>query len=265
MNIFLREMKANRKSLIIWCIGMILMIISGMSKFAGYASSGMDINDIMAIFPKSLLNVMGISGFDLSTAIGFYGVLFLYLILLAASHAVMMGTNIISKEERDKTSEFLLVKPVSRSKVITSKLLAVLLNVAILNIVTFITSLFIVNYFNKDNESLGTILMLMIGMFILQLIFMSIGSLSAATIKKSKAAISTATGILLITFMLYMATNMNERLENLRYITPFKYFEAESIILGNGIDPFFIILSVIIIGVALVGTYGLYKKRDLNL
>lgn len=265
MNIFLREMKANRKSLIIWCIGMVAMIGAGMGKFAGYVSSGMSIDDIMAIFPKSLLNVMGISGFDLSTAIGFYGVLFLYLILIATSHAVMLGTNIIAKEERDKTTEFLLVKPVSRSNVITSKLLAVILNITILNIVTFIGSLFAVNYFNKGDEILGDIIMLMVGMFILQLIFMSIGSLSATVSKKSKAAVSNATGILLITFMLYMATNMTDKLESLKYLTPFKYFEAESIILGNGIDLFFIILSVVIIGVSLAGTYGFYKRRDLNI
>ncbi len=265
MNIFIREMKANRKSLIIWCISMIAMIGGGMGKFLVFSSSGESISDIMGIYPKSLLNMLGISSFDLSKAIGFYGVLFLYLILISTVHAVMLGANIISKEETDKTIEFLFVKPVSRNKVITSKLLAVFLNIMILNIVTLISSYFIVNYFNDSDAILGDITMLMVGMFIIQLIFMSIGSLLASVSKNPKTATSSATGILLITFMLFMIINMNDKIENLKYITPFKYFEAESIILGNGIDFVFIILSIIIIGVSLVGTYGFYKKRDLSL
>ncbi|CAH2214744.1 ABC transporter permease subunit [Tepidibacter aestuarii] len=265
MNIFTREMHANIKSLIIWCIGMVAMIGSGMGKFAGFTKSGVSINDIMDIYPKPLLNIMGISSFDLSKAIGFYGVLFLYLILIATVHAVMLGSNIIAKEEIDKTTEFLFIKPVSRNKVITTKLLAAVLNIIILNIVTLIASLVAVNYFNDGDAILGDIITLMLGMFILQVMFMCIGSFLASFSKKTNSATSTATGILLATFILYMITNMYDKLENLKYFTPFKYFEAESIILGNGIDFVFIILSIVIIGVSLTGTYVFYKKRDLSL
>ena len=54
MNIFIREMKAHRKSLIIWCIGMIFMVVSGMGKFSAYSSTGQSINDIIAKIPKSV-------------------------------------------------------------------------------------------------------------------------------------------------------------------------------------------------------------------
>ena len=42
---------------------------------------------------------------------------------MATVHAAMLGADIISKEERDKTAEFLFVKPISRNKIIISKLL----------------------------------------------------------------------------------------------------------------------------------------------
>ncbi|WP_099192117.1 ABC transporter permease subunit [Tepidibacter mesophilus] len=265
MNIFVREIKSNMKSLIIWCIGMIAMIGGGMGKFAGFSESGQSIKDIIDIYPKSLLNILGISKFDLSTFIGFYGVLFLYLILIAAVHAVMIGSYTISKEEIDKTSEFLLVKPISRSKVVTTKLLACLLNIIILNIVTLIASLAAVNYFNENDAILANVLMLMLGMFCLQLIFMCIGSLLASILKNPKDTSSISTGILLITFIIYMITNMYDNLENLKYFTPFKYFEAELIILGKGINPVFIILSFMIIVISLIGTYVFYKNRDLKI
>ncbi|TCO79806.1 ABC transporter permease subunit [Marinisporobacter balticus] len=264
MNIFTREMKANRKPLILWGISIVAMISGGMGKFAAYTNSGESINDMLDILPKSLLNVYGISSFDLSTAIGFYGVLFLYLILIATVYAVMLGANIIAKEEKDKTTEFLFVKPVSRSKVITSKLFAVLLNIIILNIVTFIASFVIVNHFNVGNAILTDMIMLIMGMFITQLIFMCIGALVASVSKNPKAATSTAIGILLITFMISMLINMNDKLENLKYITPFKYFGAESIISGKGMDLVFITLSMVIIAISLAGTYRFYNKRDLR-
>ena len=66
--------------------------------------------------------------FNLTTLSGFYGVMFIYFGLMGAIAAAMWGSDIISKEERDKTVEFSLVLPVSRSRVITAKALAALVN-----------------------------------------------------------------------------------------------------------------------------------------
>jgi len=173
MNIFIREMKANRKSIIIWCLSMLAMVGGGMSKFAALEGSGESLKELLKIYPKSIINMMGLGDFDMTVAIGFYGVLFLYVILMATIHAVMLGANIIAKEESHKTTEFLLVKPISRNKVITSKLLAALLNIVILNLVTFLSSVFIVNYFNKGDSIFKEIALLMVGMFIVQFIFNS--------------------------------------------------------------------------------------------
>ena len=72
------------------------------------------------IFQNRCGPLLGFSDLDLSKVSGYYGMLFIYLLLMATIHAAMLGATIIAKEERDKTSEFLFVKPVSRSKVITT-------------------------------------------------------------------------------------------------------------------------------------------------
>ena len=141
MNIFLKEMKSHRKSLIFWSIGVFLMVASGMVKYESLSSSGQPMNEMLAGMPKSMLALLGIGDFDISTATGYYGLLFIYLLLMATIHAAMLGATIIAKEERDKTSEFLFVKPVSRNRVITAKLLAAFVNILILNLVTFVSSL----------------------------------------------------------------------------------------------------------------------------
>ena len=154
---------------------------------------------LFAQMPKSMLAIFGIGTFDLSKASGYYGMLFLYLVLMATIHAAMLGADIISKEERDKTAEFLLSKPISRNKIITSKLLAALMNILIFNIITLVSSIIIVGKYSKGEAVSADIVILMGGMFILQLIFMLIGTAIAAVSKNPKTATSISTAVLLIT------------------------------------------------------------------
>ena len=77
MNLFKRELKANRKSLIIWSIGVIFMVAAGMGKYSSLEGTGQSMNALMADMPKSLQAIMGTGSLDLSTPIGYFGVLFL--------------------------------------------------------------------------------------------------------------------------------------------------------------------------------------------
>jgi ABC-2 type transport system permease protein len=264
MNIFIQEMRAHRKSLIFWCIGMILLIASGMGKFSAIGSSGASGNDVVSMLPKSVKVIFGIGNFDITKISGYYGILFLYFLLMATIHAVMFGANIISKEERDKTSEFLFVKPVSRNKIITYKLLAALVNISILNITTLIFSIIFVGKFNKGVSMNHDIIILMVGMYISQLIFMFIGTGLAAVSKNPKTATSVGTGILLTFYMLSVFVDLNDKFANLKYLIPLKYFEAKNLINGGGIEPVFVVISVVIIMFLCATTYIFYKKRDLN-
>jgi len=264
MNIFFRELKAHRKSLIIWSMVMFFMIVSSIGKFTAYAATGQSMNKILSQIPSSIKAVLGMGGFDLTKISGFYGMLYLYLLLLATVHASLLGANIIAKEERDKTTEFLMVKPVSRGKVITAKLLAALFNIVVFNIVTLVFSITLLGKYANGEDITGEICILMAGMFILQMMFLVIGTAAAAVSRRTKSAASVATAILLVTFIISSVININSNLENLKYITPFEYFKAEKLLNGGGFEPIFLILSFVIIALLVFVTYASYKKRDLN-
>lgn len=265
MNVFWREMKAHRKSLIFWSIGMILMVYSGMGKYEAYSSSGQSINNLMKDIPKSLKAVLGFGEVDLSTLAGYYSILFLYILLMATIHAVMLGATIIAKEERDKTSEFLFVKPISRTTAITAKLSAAFINVVVLNLVTLGSLILILGFFNKNGEDVnGDIALTMLGMFLLQVLFMTIGAALASIKRKPKSATSVATGILLFTYLLSIIIDLNEGLEGLKYFTPFKYFEAANVMFGNGIETIYVVISIGMSVILAFFTYAFFKKRDLN-
>lgn len=266
MNIFLKELKSHRKSLIFWSIGVFLMVVSGMAKYAAYSSSTQSINDLVADLPKSLRAILGFSAVDLSKISGYYSILFIYLLLMATIHAAMLGATIIAKEERDKTSEFLFVKPVSRSTIITAKLLAAFTNIVVINLVTFFSLVILIGKYNSHGEDVnGGIALTMAGMFLLQLLFMAIGCALAAVKKKPKTAASLATGVLLLTYIVSVAIDLNEKIEGLKYFTPFKYFEAAKLMMGGTLKPVYIVLSVGMAVVLFAVTYIFFNKRDLQI
>ncbi|MEK5440576.1 MULTISPECIES: ABC transporter permease subunit [unclassified Fredinandcohnia] len=260
MNVFLREMKAYRKSLIIWSIGLVLLIFMGNTEYSSLSSSGQSLNELVESMPKALQALMGTGTLDLSTPIGYFAVLYLYLLLMATIHASMMGASIIAKEERDKTFEFLFVKPITRTKVITMKLVAAFINLVVFNAVTTIATILI---FEMDH-GIEDLLKLMGGMFILQILFLVLGSALAATIRKPKRAAPIATGILLLTFILSIVIDLSEKLEVLKYVVPFKYFTAENMLTGDGFEAVFVMISVCLTVILTALTYVFYKKRDLN-
>lgn len=265
MNIFIRELRAHRKNLFFWCVGMLFLVISGVAKFYGYSTSGEStINNVLDMFPKSLQVLFGLNGFDLSQASGAYGILFMYLAIMAAVHAVLLGNDLLAKEERDKTSEFLLVKPVSRADIISSKLSAGIINLVALNFVTLFSSLYTMQYFSHNTSANKAVGLLCVALLILQLIFFSVGAVIAAIGVKPKASAGAATAVLLFTFALSFAINLSGHINGLQYFTPFKYFEAQTILANNHLDAFYTTLSVALI-VSMGGTmYFFYKKRDMR-
>lgn len=263
MNIFLRELRANRKTLIIWSVCMFLLVVSGMGKYTVYSASGSG-NEVFNNLPQSVKALLGFGSFDVSAMAGYFAMLFLYIELTVAIHAVLLGSGIIAKEERDKTTEFLIIKPVSRGIIITSKLFAALVNIFILNVVTFVSSIIMVAAYNKGDAISSEISMFMLSMFIVQLIFLTLGATLAAFIKNSKASGSLSAGILLATFVISKVTDLNINLNFLNLLTPFKYFSYEKIVDGNGLNVGIIILSLLLVGALSFLTYYFYKKRDLN-
>lgn len=262
MNIFRREMKSYRKSLLFWCIGIVLLLVSGMNKYEATAAGG-ELNQVIADMPESLQAMMGAGAFDLSKASGYYGVLMLYLFFAVTIHAVTLGASMIAKEEQDRTAEFLFTKPLTRDAVITAKITAALLQILILNLVTWASSVMIVSMYNNGEQVNDDIAVLMIGMLFLQIIFLLVGTALASVSKRVKQAASISSGILLAAFILSIAIDLNERLEGLKYFTPFKYFEAKDMMYGGGFDLIYVLLSVLLIGVLLVITYTAFRKRDL--
>ncbi len=266
MNIFKRELKANLKSLIIWSLAIIAMIAMEMQEFTSMTSTdgAQGMINFIDKMPGFIKAIWGISSLNITEAIGYFGVLFLYISLMSAIHSSMLGANIIAKEERDKTTEFLMVKPVSRKKIITLKLLAGLTNIIILNIVIYIASIFILRDLTSANI-MKEILLCMAAMFLLQTLFMVIGAGIALILKNPKKTGSITMAILIGTFILSLIIDISNIFKILTIVTPFKYFAAKDFMASGALNMGYILLTIVIITVIMFFGYKEYDKRDLNI
>ncbi|HSM24229.1 MAG TPA: ABC transporter permease subunit [Anaerolineaceae bacterium] len=262
MNIFLRELKANRKSLIIWVIVITLLIVIAVSKFSAFAGDP-EMLKILDTMPPGVIEAMNMNAFNLTTLIGFYGIMFLYFGLMGAMAAAMWGSDIISKEERDKTVEFSLVLPVSRSKVVTAKALAALVNCIAFVLITWGISVVAVQSYAPDQAFYDFLALEMAAMFIIELIFLAIGLLLGCALKDYKRTGSTVVGVILATYFMSFISGMNERFEFLKHFTPFYYFDAGEIFRTGQLNGTYIGISAAIIVVAMITAYWVYNKRDL--
>jgi ABC-2 type transport system permease protein len=262
MNIFLRELKANLKSLLIWSAIIILLIIMAGAKYSAFAGDP-ELLKMLDSMPPALLDALSMRAFNLTTISGFYGVMFIYFALMAAIAAAMWGSDSISKEERDKTVEFSLVLPVSRSRVVTAKGLAALVNCIVFVLITWVVSLVAVQSYNPDQAFYSFLALEMQGMFVIELIFLAIGLLLGCAMKQYKRSGSTAIAIILTAYFLSIVVSMQANLDFLKYFTPFKYFDASQLLSSGKMDVTYLLLSAVIIVVCVVAAYWLYNKRDL--
>ena len=262
MNIFLRELKANFKSLIIWCIIIGLLVVIGVSKFTAYAGNP-EMLKILDAFPPAVLDAFSMRGFNLTTVSGFYGIMFIYFGLMGAIAAAMWGSDNISKEERDKTVEFSLVLPVSRSRVVTAKVLAALINCILLVLVTWGVSYLAVQQFNPDQAFYSFLALEMQAFFMIELIFLAMGILLGCAMKQYKWSASAAVGIILVTYFISIISVMQEKLNFLEWFTPFKYYDAAEIFRSGHLDGTNLLISAGIIVACVAVAYVVYNRRDL--
>ena len=262
MNVFIRELKANLKSLIIWSVILALLIIIGTAKFTAYFGNP-EMLKILDSFPPALLDALSMRGFNLTTISGFYGIMFVYFGLMGAIAAAMWGSDMISKEERNKTVEFSLVLPVTRSRVVTAKALAALVDCILLVLVVWGVSLVAVRQFNPDQAFYRFLALEMRAFFIIELIFLALGLLLGCAMKQYKWSASTAVGIILVTYFISIISAMQENLNFLKWFTPFKYYDAGELFRNGRLDGTYLLLSLAIIVVCVAVAYLAYNRRDL--
>lgn len=266
MNIYKHEFKMNLKSVITWSLSLGVLIFIYMSLYPSFSSAGNGdlLKDVMAEMPEEFLEAFGMAGIDMSTVLGFFGMVLLFLQICVAIQAANYGFSLVSVEETDLTADFLLAKPVGRIKILTSKLLAALTGLAITNIAIWIATYGFINAYSdgKPYDS-DTLVLLLLTITFLQLFFLTVGMVISLLMRKVRSVTPLSMGL---AFGMYLLSAFEGMLgeDKLSYITPFKHFEANQITLNGAYDTPLVMISVSVIVLSLIGSYVLYQKRDIH-
>ena len=134
-----------------------------------------------------------------------------------------LGVSILSAEVREKTGDFLFVKPVKRTKIITLKIVAVLIELGIVNIVICLANLIIINLVSKEAFDIKLYLLLTGTLLFIQLFFASLGLAVSVFLRRIRTVLPISMGVVFLFYIIYL---LNQTLEDpkLAWISPFWIF-----------------------------------------
>ncbi|MDI6453530.1 ABC transporter permease subunit [Peloplasma aerotolerans] len=188
----------------------------------------------------------------------------LFLQLLGGIYAAMLGFGIVSKDEKENTVEVIYVLPISRAKLLTTKMLSV---ATLLFIFTFIQMLLTQVGFIIVAPGESHLILWEFGLFdyvmFLMIAYLSMGL--AMFLKPNKSPlISIAIPFpLYIITMISSATN-NDFLKALKYISPFTFTEPVGFLKeGHGFELInFLTFSALTIIVVIL-SFKKFRKREM--
>jgi len=263
MNVFARELKARRIGLIAWLVAMAVFMWTSMVKYQTLSTDPTATEALLKQMPETIKTIFGMNGLEATTLAGYFGICFLFIAIMLAVHAALLGTGLLTVEPLNKTTEFLYTRPVSRRRIVTFKLLSGLLQLAILWLVTYATSWGSISLYASMNGFETTLLMFMLAAGIIQITFFSLGMVVAALMRSASGAGKLLTGFVFASYTLSLVSQL-DGYNWLHYTSIFRYFDAVDIINTNALKLHYVIICLGISALAIAIVYLRYPHKDLT-
>lgn len=264
MNIYWRELRINRRSLVIWVITLAALGVLVMALFPSIAKEAQNFGELLAVMPQGLIAAFGLEKISMTDILGYYATKQVISVSLFGSiYAIMLGAGMLSKEVNDRTIEFLLSKPVSRSEVITAKLCSVVTLIVLFDLLISAIMFAVMETVKIEDFSINLFVILSAAVMLLHLTFASLGFLIAVADPHTRSVVPFSLGLVLVTYFLSIAAALSDKLDFLKYFSPFKYVDAADIIVAGRIEPAYLVLMALINGTAVILTFVLYRRKDI--
>lgn len=262
MNIFNHEVKLSFKSIPVYVIviGVFLLIFLGF--YPSFAKDSTQMLKMLENYPKEVILAMGIDMNSLLSYNGYISYIFLYISIILSIAGMNLGLMAYSREHIDKTSDFLLTKPVSRVKLAVSKISGsvtalVIINVLVAGLIFGLSKLMI-----SDTVEVSSMILVCIGGLLISLMFASFGFLISNIFRIKNTAMTTA-GVVSLMYLMTMLTNLTKD-EKFEWFTPFKYFDFPSIMQNKGFDQNKLFAAIAIIIIFSLISVLIFKRRDIK-
>lgn len=261
MTLVQHELKQSRISLIVWTLSIASLL--AVCVFL-YPSMKNEMDAVSEMFSSmgSFTAAFGMDKVSFGTLIGFYVVECGNIVGLGgAFFAALCGISALAKEEKEHTAEFLMTHPVSRWRVVTDKMISVILQLVILNAVVYLTAVVSVALIGEDIPW-KELNLLHLAYFFLQVETATVCFGISAFLRRSGMGIGL--GIAMLFYFLNLVANITEEADFLKYITPFGYAEGADIVNSLSVNGEMLAVGVAFTVAGIVISYVKYCKKDLR-
>ena len=261
MTLVKHELKQGKMSLIVWAASIIFLMVICVLLFPEMKGEMDSVGDMFASM-GSFTQAFGMDRISFGSLLGFYAVECGNILGLGgAFFAAFCAVTMLAKEEKDHTAEFLLTHPVSRVRVITEKLAAVMLQITLLNLTVLAESLVSIACIGEEIPW-KELLLLHLAYYILQVELAGICFGVSAFLRRGSIGIGL--GIATMMYFLNLISNITEEAEFLKYFTPFAYAEGTDIVTDVTLDGGLVALGLACGVLGIVAAYWKYCKKDIK-
>lgn len=261
MTLVKHELRQGKISFLIWTAAIGFLLIICIFLFPEMKGQMDSVNDMFASM-GAFTEAFGMDRLSFGTLIGFYAVECGNVLGLGgAFYAALCAAGILSKEEKDKTAEFLLTHPVSRKRIVTEKLLAVLIQITVMNIMIYAVSVGSIAAVGEEIP-LKEISLLHLAYYLLQIELAGICFGISAFLRRGSAGVGL--GIAAMMYFLNLIANIADVAAFLKYITPFGYCDGADIVANGRLDGVMAAIGVLMGMSGIMIAYLKYTKKDIH-
>lgn len=261
MTIVKHELHQGKTAFLIWTASIGFLLAVCVFLFPEMKGEMDGVSDMFASM-GSFTAAFGMDRLNFGTLIGFYAIECGNVLGLGgAFYAALCAVSILSKEEKDRTAEFLLTHPVSRVRIITEKLIAILIQITAMNLIIYAVSVCSMTAIGEDIPW-KEMNLLHLAYYILQIELAGVCFGISAFVRKGSVGIGL--GIAAIMYFLNLISNIAEAAEFLRYITPFGYCEGADIVTNGSLDGAMVAIGIVIGIIGIIAAYMKYVKKDIQ-
>ena len=261
MTVFKHELRQGRVSLIIWTAAISFML--GIC-IVIYPEMSTQMGDISAMFADmgSFSQAFGMDRINFGEFLGFFGVECGNVLGLGgAFFAALLGISALAKEEKEHTAEFLLTHPVSRTRVITEKLCAVIVQIVIMNLAVIAVTALSVLIIGEEAD-IKIFALLFLSFFLMQLEVAAVTFGISAFLRRGSLGIGL--GLAAVFYFMNIVANLIDETKFLKYITPFGYTESADIIADGALNGGYLAVGMALAAIGVILAFWKYGRKDIS-
>lgn len=260
MTVFALEMRRGKLALIIWSLAIAALLAVSILIYPEMASQMSEMNSMFSEM-GAFTEAFGMDKVNFGEFNGYFAVECGNVLCLGgAMFAAVLGISALSKEQKDRTADYLLTHPVSRTRVAAEKLLAVCAQVLILNVIVAAAAMLAAVAVGERPE-IKTFFLLFSAFFIMQIELAAICFGLSAFMRSS--AIGAGIGLALALYSLNIISNITSSTEFLKYVTPFSYADASRILTDGRLEIKYIVVGAALALASLAAGFIKFRKKDL--